>query len=389
MVSWLIYLGHLILPSGNPLALRLPFVLLSFMTSLIWLKILFKNNLNTENILIFFILVFLNPLLGLGSIAATPDVPLVFFWSLSYLFFINIFQKKNILSYALLGVSLGLGFCSKYHMVLFVISGLFYLLLKKQFSELKVKGVLTTILFGALFSLPVFIWNSQNHWQSFAFQLNHGFGEETFSWDWPIGYLIAQTFIINPFILFGLIKNKDATLDKSFSLSQLGFFFISSFKSVVEGNWPITSHFHSIITFLKFNSKRLIFYSFGFWMFFYLVLGWFFLSEHSAKVRKNLVNSAQLEDIYPLVEQYTPLYGASYQVASLLTWKTQKNIPKLNDLSRFDFYDSLPESNPSTPVFYVLKNDYSGWPEKYAHYKKIKIQSFDNVGLELYQFSYE
>lgn len=389
MVSWLISLSHMLLPAGHALTLRFPFILLSFLTSVVWIKILNKKHFSTHKVIIFLILMFLNPLLGIGSVAATPDVPLVFFWSLSYLLFLDLFETKRLLTYGLLGVTLGLGFCSKYHIVIFVISGLLYIVLTKKYDLLRVKGILLTLLFGTLFSLPVVIWNSQNQWQSFAFQLDHGFGEESFSWAWPVGYLIAQTFIANPFVLFAVIKNKVASTEKIFSLSQLGFFLISSFKSVVEGNWPITSHLHSIAAFAEIEVKKLIRYSFVFWFIFYILLGGFLISPASEKVRKNLVNASQLNDIYPLVSQFRPLYGASYQVAALLSWKTQQKVPKLGELSRFDFYDSLPESRPTDAVFYVLKNDYSHWPEKYNLYKKIKIQSFDNVGLELYQFSYE
>ena len=109
----------------------------------------------------------------------------------------------------------------------------------------------------------------------------------------------------------------------------------------------------------------------------------------SQAVKKNLVNVNQLVEILPLIESYRPLFGPSYQVASLLSWKAQKNIPKLNGLSRPDFYDSLPESTPSTTSFFVLKYDISEWPKKYEIYKKIKIQSFDNLQLGLYQFIYE
>ncbi|MGZ3726082.1 MAG: glycosyltransferase family 39 protein, partial [Pseudobdellovibrio sp.] len=219
MVSWLILAGHLVFPAGYAVSLRIPFLLLSFFTSLIWLKILNKKNFSDEKKFLFFLFVFLNPLLGLGSVAATPDVPLVFFWSLSYFFFNEILSKKSLLAYAGLGISLGLGFCSKYHIVIFVISGLLYLLLSRRYKELKISGVLLTVLLGGVFCSPVVIWNAQNKWQSFAFQLNHGFGEDEFSWSWPLGYLVAQSFLINPFFLFQIFKDRGALAEKTFSLS--------------------------------------------------------------------------------------------------------------------------------------------------------------------------
>ena len=389
MVSWLIYLSHLIFPVGQALGLRFPFVFLSFLTSLVWLKILSEKNISLRHQFLFFLFMALNPLLGLGSIVATPDVGLVFFWSLSYLFFERLLTSEKITNYAWLGLSLGLGFCSKYHIVIFVLSGLIYLAFTQQFKKLNIKGAFVTVILGALASMPVIIWNAQNNWASFLFQIDHGFGEETFSWRWPTGYLIAQSFIANPFFIFLLFKKSKDYIQKIFSLSQLAFFFSSSFKSVVEGNWPLTSQLHTVLNGVLNASKKQIYFALTFWLIFYIAVSAFFISESSSKVRKNLVNSAQLEEIYELVPKYQPLYGATYQVASLISWKTQSLVPKLNGLSRHDFYDSLPESEPTATKFYVLKLDYSSWPEKYDKYQKIKLQSFDKTGLELYQFTYE
>lgn len=388
MVSWFIYTGHLVFPPGNPLSLRFVFILASLLTSITWVKILRLKKLGEPSIILWLSLFFLNPLLGVGSILATPDTPLALFWSLTFLSFLNLLDTQKLSWYALTGFFLGLGFCSKYHIVLFVFSGLIYVVFSKKWRLLRPAGVLLTILVGALFSMPVILWNAQNNWSSFLFQLNHGFGEEYFEWAWPAGYLFAQLMIINPFITYSLFKKAGDSINRTFSLSQLLFFFSSSFKSVVEGNWPLTSHLHSITHFCesKLGLYRAALY---YWLFFYGFAIVYFISPLSLSVKKNLVNSAQLEEIIPLTDIHKPLFGPSYQVASILSWKTQKNIPKLNGLSRTDFYDSLPDSLPVTSSFFVLKYDISEWPKKYEIYKKIKIQSFDNTSLGLYQFTHE
>jgi 4-amino-4-deoxy-L-arabinose transferase-like glycosyltransferase len=397
MVSWIISWTHKFLPAGHPLTLRFGFVFLSYLTSLVWLKILNEKNFSLSAKFWFFILIFLNPLLGIGSIVATPDVPLVFFWSLSYLYFLKIINNKSISDYAFLGIFLGLGFCSKYHIVIFVLSGLIYLALSKKYRLLRAQGVVLTVLFGAFFSLPVIIWNMQNEWSSFLFQINHGFGDFGFSWTWPIGYVLAQFIIINPLYAIELFKKlpeifnskSELEVDRVFSLSQLGFFLSSSFKSVVEGNWPLTSHLHSLAFTAGGATKKTIYRGIGFSVFFYVLISLFFIHPASEKVRKNLINSSQLEDLYPLVEKYQPLYGPSYQVSSLISWKTQKIVPKLRDLSRHDFYDSLPESLPTESKFYALKNDYSQWPDQFKTFKKTKIRTFDKTGIELYELTHE
>ena len=389
MVSWFIYLGHLFFSPGNPISLRFVFILSSLIIMLVWIKILRLKTYSDSIILMWLVLLFLNPLLGVGSILATPDAPLALFWTLSYFSYLKILKTKSLTWYALLGLFLGLGFCSKYHIILFVISGFLYLLLSKRIFSLRFIGILNTLVFGTLFSLPVLIWNAQNEWSSFIFQINHGFGEIGFEWIWPLGYLVAQLLIINPFICYNLFKKADNFVDKTFSLSQLAFFFVSSFKAIVEGNWPLTSHLHSISHFCSIATRRLFNFSIIYWLIFYCLAGVLFFSPASKPVKKNLVNSSQLEELVEVVRKYTPLYGPSYQISSLLSWKTQKNIPKLNGLSRLDFYDSLSDSTPTSTSFYVLKYDNSDWPKKYASYKKIKLESFDNSSIGLYQFIYE
>lgn len=389
MVSWLIYISNHLFTPSNPLGVRFSFIVLSTLTSLIWLRILKDQEFSEKQTLIFFALMFLNPLLGLGSIVATPDVPLVFFWTLSYLFFNQLLKNRSLWAYAGLGLSLGLGFCSKYHIVLFVLSGLVALFFEKKWRQLRVAGVLLTLVTGLIFSLPVLIWNSRNEWSSFLFQINHGFGEDGFDISWPLNYIFTQIIIMSPFLFYVLIMKVRSGVERWFSWSQLLFFLSSSFKSIVEGNWPITSHLHIIAATVPAVTQKLFRYILINWFILYGLILVFFLLPTSEKVRRNLINSAQLTEVESVIDQYQPLYGASYQVASLLTWKTNRFIPKLSELSRHDFFDSLPESVPTSREFYALKYDYSQWPEKYDQYKKTYVRSFDKAGLELYHLSHE
>ncbi len=389
MVSWLIYIGHLIVPFQNGFSLRWPFCLLGLFVMYIWLCILREKKLTERQIFLFLIFLTLNPLLGIGSIMATPDMPLVFFWSLSYLFYTRLFESKKLINYAGLGLSLGLGFCSKYHIVLFVLSGIISIILTKKWRQLRKSGILLTLLLGFVFSLPVLIWNSQNEWSSFLFQINHGFGESGFEWNWPLNYILTQFLLVNPVIFYYLTREAISKTDSAFTWSQFIFFLTSSFKSIVEGNWPITGHLHALAVATVKMSQRTLQSALLYWLLIYAVLFGFLLSEKSEKVRLNLVNESQLSEIYPLIDQYKPLYGPSYQVASLISWKTGVFIPKLSSLSRIDFFDSLSASTPQNKEFYVLKYNNSAWPDKYVRYNKNKIRSFDKLNLGLYHFIYE
>ncbi len=393
VVSWLIYLGHVFFEQGTSLALRISFIFTSTFTSIIWVKILQKKGFPEDRILLFIFLTLLNPLLGPGSVVATPDVPLLFFWSLSYLAFITMFEesstRKKLYYYALLGAALGLGFCSKYHIVLFVISGLATIVIGKSYKKILPFGVILTVICGFVFSLPVLIWNYQNDWASFGFQLKHGFGKPFYDWHWTADFYLGQFALLSPLVFLNLFRKNKTEPDKTFSFTQLIFFTFSSIKSIVEANWPITSHSHATSNFAQHSTRKNIIITLSYWVAVYTVLIAFINLPMAKKTLRNQYRSSQIEELLPLVQKYQPLFGPSYQISALLSWKTQHFVPKLSGLSRFDFYDTLPESSPKDDQIYVLKHFDSIWPEKYQKYKKIKIETFENLQIELYQFNHE
>lgn len=394
MVSWLISLGNSVfffanIPFTSSLVLRSFFILISTLTLLVWYKILEKKEFTHSQKILFFVLFLLNPLLGPGSIIATPDVPLVFFWSLSYLCFLNATQTNSLKWFAFLGASLGLGFCSKYHIVIFILAGLAYLLFSKKIKTLSFFAVSLTIIFGLIFSLPVLYWNYQNNWISFKFQLNHGLGRHDYDWLWTVSFILGQIFIFGPLAFKEFIKNRSRQSAFVFGITQFLFFLSSSFRGVVEANWPITSHMHANETIsknlLSAQTKKIIYY----WILIYILALIVFFTPLQKELLKNQINSTQVRQLQPYFEKYSPIYGPTYQISSLLSWLTQKEIFKLNGLSRLDFYDSLEQSNPKKSTFYTFKRIDAGWPEKYDRYVKTHIETVDQLEIEFYKVSNE
>ncbi len=389
MVSWLIYLGTFAIPAPNPLAIRLFFVIFSTATVYIWLLLLRKSNPTLNQQLLFLALFILNPLLGIGSIMATPDVPLVFFWSLAYFCFVKLLETQKTFWYSLLGISLGLGFCSKYHIVLFLLAGLATLAIIKKWSVLRPTGVLTTVFTGLLFSLPVLIWNYQNNWVSFLFQLNHGFGRSHYNFEWTYSYIIGQILITSPFVTLHFFRRKKITTDQIFSVTQILFFLTSTFKAVVEANWPIVAQPHALVDFIKTEKTKKIRWTFYYWFFIYASIGGLLFSPAGRIVLQNQLLTSDILDLIPVAERYQPLYGPTYQISSLLSWQSQILVPKLKGFSRIDLYNELDVSLPNTKKFYVLKDVGSGWPDYLSSAKFIKLDSFDKLRLELYQVTYD
>ncbi len=389
MVSWLIYLGREFLHFANPLSARFFFIFLSTGTLFIWLKIL-KLKLVSEKSWFIFILIFcLNPLLGIGSLLATPDVPLVFFWSLAYLFFLLSLENHKLRNYFFLGASLGLGFCSKYHIVLFVLAGISSFFFNSTFRKIRPLGIFTTILAGLLFSMPVLIWNFQNQWVSFLFQLQHGFGRSYYNFEWTWSYIVGQILILSPFVFFCLIKPKKKSLDLTFAASQLLFFITSTFKSVVEANWPITSQPHALAHFVETSESKKFRWILYYWAVIYILILGILISPFSGRI-KNQLNTSDISVLVPIALKYAPLYGPNYQISSLLSWESKILVPKMSNFSRKDFFNDLPESvPPKGKTFFVLKDQDVSWPEvlSAAHFEKLEV--FDNLHLELYKVNYE
>lgn len=394
-VAWLTWISnqiYQILPlSWSGLSIRIPFIALSSLTYLVWLKAYLLENHNDDNIHYFTILYFLNPLLGVGGIFATPDVPLIFFWSMAYYAILKIRSSQSIRWYSILGISLGLGFCSKYHIVILPISIVASLFFLRDLKSIQLRKLIYTIVFGFLFSLPVLIWNYQNDWSSFLFQLNHGLNaQKNYDIVWTLSYLLGQILLFNPIVLYYVIKNIKKSLTRNVALSQWFFFIFSSFKALVEANWPVTSHAQALVS-LKADFKQFFKISLIYWCVIWLAFLGYGLSSSGEKKFTRFPQSHAAQEIYDLTKDFRPLFGPTYQMASLMHVISNEPIFKLADLSRHDFYDSLKASKPPINIkkFYVLKYVETDWPGWTGSYRRVKAMSIEKYDLELYELAYE
>lgn len=394
MVAWLSSLSNYI-PLKPWHAVRFVFIITSTLTFFVWLKVflLKRKTQNPEQLFselnLFTAFYMLNPLLGLGSILVTPDSPLLLFWGLACYFVLKIISERRSLDYIFLGISLGLGFCSKYHIVLFPLVTFAGLYLEKNLRPVLNKKVLLTVMFGLLFSLPVLIWNYQNNFSSFKFQLSHGLeASQSYQVWWTTSYLLGQVLIFNPVLLFSMFyKMKKSFLSFS-ACGQWLFFLWSSFKAKVEANWPVTSHALALIEHDG-TRKKIVRYSLFYYAVVWLSIPALLLTVEGQKKFNQLPTILTVKKIAPELENLRPLYGPTYQISSLLSLMNSALIYKLNGLSRYDFFDSLPESSPKESLFYVLKYTTTTWPNHYNRYIKTKIKEFPEFNLEVFEFRYE
>lgn len=379
MISWLFKLGEPLELIGH--AVRWPAVFFAHCSLIAWFYIFKMNQFDDSRFKIFLLLVLSSPLLGFGSLIMTPDLPLLFFWSFTFLFYSLWLRNPNLKWASLMGLSLGLGFCAKYHIALFVPFAIIHLLISKEYRKLKFSHLVISILCGIIGALPVFIWNYQHDFVSFKFQLAHGFTTHQWSWTYVIEYLFGQILILFPSVVWisiGLLRDRKYLLFSVFGWGPILFFLYSSFKSSVEMNWPVIGHWSLFLLFaIGYQRLRSAWVPISFFLTLGLTL--FALSLYPNVKIEKLNEFYVAKDLYEGAKEFRPLYADSYQMASLLWYIGKEPIYKLRSSSRHDFYDSLEKSIPTESTFYLLKrkdNYLSPWLPASA--KITSLKTFDS-----------
>jgi hypothetical protein len=215
-------------------------------------KIGFYSALLLNSILVFFV----------GSMIATPDTPMIFFWGLSFFFFSKLVLTQKREWWYVVGISTGLALLSKYTAVFIFISVFLFLVFSMENRRwfLCKEPYLALALSLVVFS-PAIIWNAQNQWASFLFQSSRRAGElGSFSAWHFFGYLGSQLGVVSPLLFAGLIyavvksgilgfkqKNQRFLLCFSWSSPLIGFFTLVATHYWVKMNWITAAYFSASI----------------------------------------------------------------------------------------------------------------------------------------------
>lgn len=380
LVSWLFYLGQLFENLGN--AVRLPAVIFGHCAFLIWYFIL-REHFTQKQWNAWFLMAIVSPILGIGGIVVTPDLPLLTMWSLSLLVYLKLLKTPKKSWYFLFGIALGVGFVAKYHIVIFVLASLLHLTIEKKWQQIRWNWLPYTIVGGLIACSPVLLWNAQNDWASFRFQLNHGLEGGGWKITWTTGYIVGQVLAVFPLIFWYALRSKINANTRFliyFAWTPIAFFLLTSFKAKVELNWP-TMGYPALFALAILNApnlKILARTALGVWVAIYaLVVVQMQLGIFKNAPRK-LRETSQYEPFIPLVSRYSPAYGNTYQMSSYLWYRTKQPFFKLRDMSRRDFYDELSGSLPNANVIYVFRHFEDNIPPNILEvYNWKKIESVD------------
>ncbi len=369
MVAWLFLLGHFLEPYAN--CVRFPAVILGQATFALWLlimsEILPQDELRSERLWCFALLFLFSPFLGAGSIIVTPDIPLLFFWSLAIYVFLRLERDPRGFNYLALGAVLGLCFCSKYNAVLFVPPIFLYLIFERRWREVNWKYVPLTILAGLLFCAPVLIWNYQRNFISFRFQLHHGFHNHAYKPSWAFEYVFTQIGLLFPLIVWAALRAKlprAARILIYFGWFPFAFFFFSALKSHVEANWTIVGY-PAILALAVFYPRiraftRIYVAVFGAALIAAIIV---MFVPNLRKLSGHVMNAYQYELLAKKLKPYHPLFTQTHQWAAALNYITKKPVYMLRGIDRPDFYDFIPQSKPTGDHFYLLTEPNERMPD--------------------------
>ncbi|HAG15819.1 MAG TPA: hypothetical protein DCG69_04750 [Bacteroidales bacterium] len=224
------------------------------------------------------------------SLITTPDVPLLFFWTLAILFLYKaIFEIKK-WNWIWAGIAMGLAFDSKYTAV-GLPAGLFLFLLVsgKYRHYLRQVWPYLAVLLMAIVSLPVLLWNLDHDFASFSFQSNQRTDAiSKINVSNVVGLVGMQLFLLLPIIFVGLwwlivryskrfaFKTNRISAESLFLFSFflpmfLGFYFLSFFIWV-KLNWLMPAYISGLILLTPFISNKLIKWQLGISIFFHLLI---------------------------------------------------------------------------------------------------------------------
>lgn len=364
LIGWVNSLGL------RPEFFRIPFIIANQLSVLLLAALAREHFRFDERKLLLLSVIFnLVPLMGFHGSLGLPDSLLVLFWILSLQFSLRLVSDPcDLRSAALLGVFLGLGFCAKYHMAIFGLILCLYCLFSNRVLLTKGKTILVVLAFGLAASLPVLIWNQQNDWISFKYQLGRHLVTPKFSALRVLEYLGVQILIMSPFLLLGSWRNRPAEskglMLKYFAFGPLAFFLFIAFRGIVEANWPaIAAPSLILLTIWSFENYAKYAIAYFSAMYAVLALALLLLGERLPEKAKDLFAMRLLARE---TTSLTPLYGASYQVSSQLWFQQNRPVYKPKGIRRFDMFDLWPQ--PDLPDrFYVAYKTSDGPPPIGTH----------------------
>ena len=215
-------------------------------------------------------IIFLFAPINLLSVLITTDTPLILWSFISAIFFYKAQQADNLKQYFLTGLFLGLAFYSKFFAGLLGLAYFFYIAIfvRAERGFKPYTGVLLIFLGALPFIILNLLWNYNNCWNNYLFNLMNRTSDAQFSFSTIGIYLGLLVYLITPAILWFAFKVPKQKYIK-FITTPLGsflglfiiplvLFFILSFVQKVGLHWLLSFYpFLFVAIGFLFNSEQL------------------------------------------------------------------------------------------------------------------------------------
>ena len=250
MIAWLIAAGTFLF-GDTPFGVRLAGVVLSLPASFfVWrTAAMILNDRDRAALAVLFFNLTL--MASVEMLAATPDMPSLV-TSTAFFYFLARVQAKDDGRYWLgAGLAAGLGLLAKFSALFLGLGALIWLVLDANARKwLRSPWPYLGALLAGLVFVPNLVWQSQHHWETFAFQFARtGAGHFTLRF---LGEFIAAQFgLASPLIFLlmavglwratKLVTGGDASGRSMLAVlvwTGLGYFLVHALHDRVQGNWP-------------------------------------------------------------------------------------------------------------------------------------------------------
>jgi len=358
MVGW--WLTALMQVSDHQLWLRSPAILI---TTLIGLSIFFLvRPYGKTNAVIASGLYWLAPA-NLITPLITTDTPLIFWSFLSGVSFYKAQRHDHLGWYLLAGLFLGLAFYSKFFAGLLGIAYLLYLLFFVRRGLKPYAGLLLVIIGTLPFIGLNLLWNYNNCWNNYLFNLQNRTTDYSFSIWSIVKYLLLLLYLVTPPIVFyiwrrpekvreALTKGGTGLFLALFLIPIVLFVAVSTGKSVGL-HWLFSFYpflFIALPSLLHFGQLRVCFYFMwgfgllhvlGFVILLFMLPGLFKDDEVTYKELVYTLKTEKLLGMINSIRLQTQLATPSYSESSLLSYYTREHVIVLGVGSHHGRQDDL------------------------------------------------
>ena len=298
------------------------------------------------------------PLNSFGSLIISTDTPLLLFWCISLFTLLKTLESNKIFWPILLGISLGLGFLTKYAALYFVIILICLIIFNHRFRKNILKFILSICVF-LIVCTPNFYWNYLNDFSTISHTAyNANLNVISLNYIEPIKFIATQLIICGPFILIAYLfkitkiklNNENEFLLIFFSLPILVIIIIQAFLKTSNANWAATA-FPAIIiligSFFYYNNKSI----FKVFIILNLMLNFcIFLFLTKAFITGSLYPIQLKSDPLRKLKGYSEI---SKKINLIIKKEKLKAIlfTKRNDIAKFSYY--LKTDNENIKRFYL------------------------------------